>query len=137
MPKISSAFWPDDLKTDVKTPLEVLRPRADELVQVTSGALVGEVTTTEDNENETAWENHHLDVVAPVLNGLRNRILTVSHEKSAVYPAFVRGRAFGDNVREVMSDEHLVLVLRDALKHDRVKATLLSMIAMSNEKMRR
>ncbi len=149
---ISAGFWPSDIKPDIQTPLAILKPRAAELTQLTKGILVGQVSTTTDTEK--TWLFHSLDAVAPALNNLRQRLLTVKHRIQMIYPAFVDAEVFEaipqHKIRqlagalapfgqppkrrnEASTDEELIELLKQALNSSQMKSTLVSLIALANE----
>jgi len=152
---VSGGFWPSDIKPDVQTPLAILKPRADELTQLTRGVLVGQVSTVTDKDK--TWVFHNLDAVAPALNNLRQRLVTVKHPIRTPYPAFVDAQLVEESslerVRQVIargvpylgpgapskerneasSDEELIELLKEALNSPKMKSTLVSLIALANE----
>src|SRR5690348_9267162 len=84
-------LWSDDIKVDIVTPVAILRAQTGPIGQMTKGLLTAEVTTT---TSEAGRTRHHLDLIAPVLNGYRHRLLAATHEKDLVYPVTVEAECF-------------------------------------------
>jgi len=120
------SLWPDDIKTDVLTPLAILRTQANALRQATRGLLEARVNSLTEDDREV----HQLDIVAPALD-YEHRILTVSHNKDLVYPAHVVLK--GLPIAEVANDDQLMEKLREYLATIPVRSVISSLIARSNE----
>jgi len=84
-------LWSDDIKVDVVTPLAILRAQVGPIHRKTEGLLQAEVTTT---TSDAGWVRLQLDLIAPVLNGYRHRLLAATHEKDRVYPVNVEAECF-------------------------------------------
>jgi len=130
MPGQIPNLWPDDIETEVVSPVVILRTQAIALSSVTKGVLEARVTTVEGEESMA----HDLDIVAPAL-GYEHRILTVAHGKELVYPATLMamtspGEAFRG---ECFSEHDLIVGLREVLSSPGVKSVIHSLIARSNE----
>jgi hypothetical protein len=143
----SGGFWPEEIKPKIQTPLAILRARANELTDITKGILIGKVSSTIDTDQIY----HSLDAVVPALNGFRQRILTISHQVKAVYPAYLDAKVewsaetlgFPELLQEMReeegagkvasTDDELIELLKRMLHSRQVKSTLVSLIAIANE----
>jgi hypothetical protein len=90
MTSVYDSFRPTDIGPNIRVPMAVLRPRAQELTEITSGILRGEIVS----EREEDWSSHRLDVIVPALRNLRQGLLTVRHMNDVPYPAFVQSPNF-------------------------------------------
>jgi hypothetical protein len=150
MSAISSQFWPDDIRPKIQTPLAILQARANELRDLTKGVLIGNISSTTDKSKKQTY--HSLDVLVPVLNNFRQRLLTIRHDIRMVYPSYIDADLFDDSIEamalrgirknmfiqgefeyEASSDEKLLYLIRQALRSDQVKSKLFSLIAIANE----
>ena len=130
---VSTPFWPAEIKPTILSPYAILRPRADELRELTKGLLIGEVAT----EFLGDWQFLHLDVIAPTMDAVRQRLLTVKHRAIAMYPAYVDSalaREAGPNPIATATDEELIEVIRRSLHYAPTKSILVSLIASANLK---
>ena len=92
MNTIDIGLWPDDIKPRIQSPLAVLQLFAKQLTDQTKNILVGHASTSSEREGEAAV-TENLDAVAPALNNLRYRMLSVRHKARAyapLFPAFLR-----------------------------------------------
>jgi hypothetical protein len=85
MQRTLTNLWPD-IRVDVVSPLAILRAQAEYLTVSTKGLLRAEVVTDQDRRQNRMY---YLDVVAPVLQGRRLRLLGTSHPPGQMYPTNV------------------------------------------------
>jgi hypothetical protein len=78
-------LWSDDIRVDVLTPLAILRTQTEPLRRMTEGRLEAHVTTTTIETRVV----HNLDMIAAALEQTREKILSISHNRTQVYPADV------------------------------------------------
>jgi hypothetical protein len=78
------SLWSDAIRSDILSPYKILEIQAADLKLRTKGLLVGEVRQREAGEKRVALS---LDIVVPLFNGSRYRILTIGHGKDEPYPA--------------------------------------------------
>jgi hypothetical protein len=100
---------------------------------MTRGLIEAEVTTTSTSEGGV---EHQLDLIAPALDGYRQRILTAGHKRDLVYPVdvwWVAGPGWGNNA-PAYNDEEFMRVAGKALRSDYVRAMIASLIVRSNER---
>jgi hypothetical protein len=142
-------LWSDDISTDVLSPIAVLRSQAGLLGRMTKGLLEAEVTT-QSISNISSGENdkteillHNFDLIAPALNRSRYRIMAVRHDAEMVYPATVEAEIFEPGEYDepgtwswpnAYSESEFIQMVGQVLKSAKVKSTLQSLIARSNEK---
>jgi hypothetical protein len=148
MPDTIPNLWPKEIKVDVQTPLAILRVQAELLSKVTRGILEGDVETESSKEKM----QHRLVVIAPAYNGYRHTLVTVVYNSDLPYPAEVRAAALAEKVARpsvidlsslgsnyntvyptANSDEQMQALVKRALHSDQTLATILSLIAKSNE----
>jgi hypothetical protein len=131
-------LWSDDISVDVLSPLAILRAQAAQLGRMTKGLLKAEVATT---TGTNKWVQHQLDLMAPVLDYYRHRVLTARHHMDMVYPVTVDAECFNDptgspelgSSREAPTEEEFIQLVRQALQSNEVKLVIQSLIARSNE----
>ena len=129
-------LWPvEQVQVDVLTPLAILRVQATNLNQMTQGILVGKVSTLSSEETV----QHHLDVLVPVLNNYRHRLLSVTHAKDRAYPVVVQAEYCNDvlislvNGCQSFTQDHFMNLLGRILESQAIVSVLQSLIAQSNE----
>jgi hypothetical protein len=140
-------LWPEEFKIDVQTPYTILRVQANLLSKVTRGILEGTVET----EMSKEMVQHRLVVVAPAYNGYRHTLVVALHNPDLPYPAEVRAKVLGKQVKResvisnpfldtyhtvypsASSDDQMQDLVKRALQSDESKAAILSLIAKSNE----
>ncbi|VTU01782.1 unnamed protein product [Gemmataceae bacterium] len=153
-------LWGDDIKVDVLPPLVILKAQDGAISRKTTGILRAEVLTSESEEpDEDGYHKvvtHTLDLTAPALN-YSESVLEVSHDSDRMYPAVVSvpdpidwharsdsptplasGGVLGlmahsRTVTAHSADEFMTFLGR-ALQSRYTKATIDSLLAMSNEK---
>jgi hypothetical protein len=131
-------FWSDDIKVEVLTPLMILRAQEPALRKKTKGILQAEVETVSTDSSVI----HNLYLVAPALGNYKEKILSVTHTPSLVYPCEVASSTLS-GVRHVAvvpslsetiySQTGFIDRLRDALQSPFVRSTIDSLLAKSNE----
>jgi hypothetical protein len=143
-------LWSDDIKVDVVTPLAILRAQVGSIQRKTKGLLQAEVTTT---TSDAGWVRHHLDLIAPVLDGYRHRLLAATHEKDLVYPVKVEAECFRPepavDIAQVLStvtkfrkdgrptaqtEQEFIELVSQVLHSGEVRSIIQSLIARSNER---
>lgn len=92
------SLWSDEISVDVVPPSTLLKEQAHYLESKTKGLLKGEVVTLEGDASPTV--QHTLDIVAPLLNDYRYRLLVVKHDKDMIYPVTIYNRS--KNSREAL-----------------------------------
>jgi hypothetical protein len=140
-------LWSDDIRVDILTPLAILRAQEDLIGQKTQGILEGEVRTT---SNDT-WMLHQLGLIAPALNHYRVTLLTAKHRQDMVYPVSVTAPCFAPKPRSLLAigairlpgqspdqrdaatQEEFIELVRQVLHSDDVRASIQSLIALSND----
>ena len=140
-------LWPEEFKIDVQTPYTILRVQANLLSKVTRGILEGTVET----EMSKDRVQHRLVVVAPAYNGYRHTLVVALHNPDLPYPAEVRAKVLGKEVKRdsvishpflttydtsypsASSDDQMQDLVKQALHSEESKAAILSLIAKSNE----
>jgi len=83
-------LWPEGIKVDVLPPVTILKYQATKIREMTKGILECEVTTVTGPED---FVSHRLDLIAPVLDGRRQRVLTATH-RADLYPVVVEADCF-------------------------------------------
>jgi hypothetical protein len=151
MSATSSEFWPEDIRPKIQTPLAILQARASELSYLTKGILIGKISSTTDVAMKQTY--HSLDVLVPILNNFRQRLLTIRHDFKLVYPTYIESALFDDDADDAMdrrgiresvsnsgkseyeasTDEIFLFVIKQALRSNQVKSKLFSLIAIANE----
>jgi hypothetical protein len=144
-------LWSDDIKVDVVTPLAILRAQTGPIRRKTKGILEAEVSTI---TSEAGRVRHQLDLIAPVLDGYRHRLLAATHEKDLVYPVTVEAECFKPaptfgGSGEVLSsitlpkpdwrpraytEQEFIDLVSKVLHSGEVRSLLQSLIARSNER---
>lgn len=145
------SLWSTSIKTDVRSPLSILSEQAQLLTNQTKGLLVGDVSSKLDSSKKSVV--HSLDIVVPLLDGYRHRILAATHADSMVYPVKVdaaiyevdtspvaqmlrdlqttRDRKKPENVAE--SDGQFMSLVGSVLESAEVVAVAQSLIAKAND----
>lgn len=149
MPTVAS-LWSSDIKPNVLSPFAILDPQAQALTEQTKGLLVGELKVAHDNEKKTT--SLTLDLIAPVLNNYRRRILTATYRTDMLYPVMVDADSFRRTARripepagfnpfaspkkaanEASSDEEFQRLVEQVLQSPEVTAVAVSLIAQIND----
>lgn len=133
MPATIPNLWPqNEVNVETLTPLAILRAQVPPLTQMTKGLLEADVYTQAGDKGEV---NHIFDVVAPVLNNYRHRILVCGHKVDMVYPVYfnVDNVTFKGGSREAYTEAEFEAKLGQVLQSQSVIAVLSSLIARSNE----
>jgi hypothetical protein len=148
-------LWSDDISVDVLSPLAILRAQIGPLSQKTKGILEAEIDTI---SSESGKVQHQFDLVAPILNNFRRRILIATHQKDLVYPVVVEAECFvpSDNSifkafarsqppilqnpnqllegqRRAATDEEFIKLVGEVLHSSQVRSLIQSLIARSND----
>src|SRR5260221_6227988 len=144
-------LWPTAaLKTDVLTPIAILRTQATRLSQKTQGLVVSEVTVTTGENDQVILG---LEVIAPALNNYRYRLLSVQYGTGEIYPVRVSARVLRitETVRSLLpyqadqkiekpveqkmahSDNEFIRIVTEVLQAPETVALLQSLIVRSNE----
>jgi hypothetical protein len=140
MPSRIPDLWPDDISTEVLTPLAILRAQVPGLERRTKGLLEVDLNSVE-KEKEVV---HNFDLVAPALDRFRERILVVTHERNRVYPATLEAAVFlrksrpenflGSSLAErAMSQDDFIRLMKEVIRSPEVRSSIESLIARSNE----
>jgi hypothetical protein len=145
-------LWPNDIRIDVLSPLQILRMQEGNFSEKMKGLLqvqVGTVTA------ETLVQ-HQFDIVAPYLDHYRERLFTATYNRLRFYPVTVEADCFepkpktpGEalsrsvikainwepppNQRVAATQEEFVTLVREILHSDEVRSLIQSLIARSNE----
>ncbi len=90
MPSKIPDLWPDDISTDVLTPLAIMRAQKPGLEHRTKGLVEVDLNSVE-KQNDIV---HNFDLIVPTLDAVRQRILVVTHKRDAVYPAEMEAACF-------------------------------------------
>lgn len=146
----TDSVWPDDIHSKIRSPSMILNIQADALTTQTGGILEGDLRSMYEGSNV----KHIFGVVAKILNH-RRTILVAVHSETEVYPVEVSAECFGDDVNRSVnpimefleakmgredetvsaaSDYEFLKVLRRVFDSPPVKAAIVSLIALSNEK---
>ena len=130
-------LWPSTIKTDILTPLAILRAQANALSQATEGLLEARV----DSGEEKGKARHDLYVLAPALD-CEHAIVRALHDPEMVYPVQLNARValrseepqnmFSDV--ECTSDSAFLAALKNVLESQYVTSVVQSLIARSNER---
>lgn len=144
-------LWPiAALKTDVRTPVAILRTQATRVGQRTQGLLVAEVTVTTGENDQVVLG---LELIVPALNNYRYRLLSVQHAQDAIYPAKVSAKGLKITIKEpnmfplrgdkistqqvdtkmAYSEENFISIVQEALQAPETIAFMQSLIVRSNE----
>lgn len=122
-------------------PVVVLREQAEVIGQETNNIIEGQVTLepvyshkagADDIENR-GYIRHSLFVRAPLLNGYRCRILSVTHRPSELYPVTVFSQINADPIlnREVHTESELRNAISTVLQSPEIVGLLGSLLAQS------
>ena len=83
-------LWPKGLSATVLSPRAILKAQGTKLAERTKGLLEGEVSTSGGLKEGKPGVILELDIVAPVLNNYRHRVLTAWHAHDMFYPAYIQ-----------------------------------------------
>ncbi|MCI0486824.1 MAG: hypothetical protein L0229_09510 [Blastocatellia bacterium] len=91
------SLWPTQIRPHILSPITILKAQAEALVRQTGGILLADIKRKEieGEKVELAFE-----IVVPVLDGYRQRILNVAHDKDLPYPCIVDAEVFKNSDRE-------------------------------------
>jgi hypothetical protein len=144
-----ASLWSPDIRPDALSAFAILEPQAQALARQTKGLLVGELRVAHDDEGKTTRLS--LDLIAPLLNNYRRRVLTVTHPTNMIYPAKVDADCFRRNPlvdlaaqtnlfapfekakNEASSDEELQRLVEQVLRSHEVTSLAVSLIARIND----
>ena len=134
MPSKIPDLWPDDISTDVLTPLAIMRAQSPGLSRRTKGLLEADINSVEKDKEVV----HNFDLTAPALSNFRERILFVTHERNRVYPAKIEAACFmrkqgPSTVCRAMSQDEFLTLISEVIRSPDVRSTIESLIAQSNE----
>jgi hypothetical protein len=144
-------LWSDDIQVKVLAPAAILRAQVSSLRRKTQGLVEAVVDTRTSAESI----RHHLDLIAPAVNGYRERILTATHSTKKVYPVTVTAECFATrekgrlqllsarkildglqpNERTAITQEAFIGLVKEVLQSPEVRGAIESLIAQSNEAM--
>ena len=153
MTRPANSLFPEDIRSDIRTPFAILETQAAVLSEQTGGLLAGEVQIV--NPNNSGDTEVTFDFYAPHI-GFRFGVLRVVHKPDRPYPALVhadcfragnpfeemRGRTIGafpppgarDKPKnEAASDIEFTKLLKTIFESSDVKGMAVSLIARSNE----
>jgi hypothetical protein len=146
-------LWSDDVSVDVVSPLAILRVQAGSLSRMTKGLLEAEIETSISDSDKVQYQ---FDVIAPVLNKFRRRILIATHQRDWVYPVVVEAECFlpGDRPptlravtdprprptdlafegqRPAATDQEFIKLVGEVLRSPQIRSLIHSLIARSND----
>src|SRR5438477_454919 len=90
MPTTIPDLWPDDIKVNVLSPVAILKVQEGLLARKTQGKLQAKLTCAESDR----LVQYQLDLIAPILNFYRERLLSATYERGRYYPAMVKSECF-------------------------------------------
>jgi hypothetical protein len=149
------SLWPEVIRPNISSPSAILHIQAAGLGAQTNGILLGEIGKRVDDDGKKITLT--FDIVVPILNEYRHRILAVSHSKDMAYPAFVDAEALRSAARNVYvppsvaisqmlegytksppfnradSDQQLMGLLKQILESPEIVSTATSLIALAND----
>jgi hypothetical protein len=155
MSEVLDSLWSPEIRPTVRSPFAILDDQARALASQTEGILVGQTRVTRDEDR--ANTEVHLDIVVPVLNNSRHRILTARHRTDLVYPAWIDADCFRRSglsltnhslaaaaakmaggkppkePNEAANDEEFRRLVEKVLKSDEVTSLATSLIARVND----
>lgn len=126
------SLWSPDIKGTVMSPSIILKGQAEALALQTGGVLLAEVVE-ERGEDEVSLS---LDLVAPVLQRSRHRVLRVTHSLNMPYPAKVDAEVFkrtGYVYKYAYTDHAFTEIVAEVLRSNEVSSVAQSLIALANE----
>jgi hypothetical protein len=127
----ATSFWPNEiLQTSAKPPAVILREQAENLTEMTTGALVGEVTTIGVGSGRIG---HSPAIVVPALNDYRYTLVTVYHGPE-LYPVNLKCLPTDPDARPLgtaANEAEYGALLRDALNSSEVKKVLAGLYAQA------
>lgn len=92
MSENTSSLWPTQIRASVQSPTAILRVQAAALMKQTNGLLDAEATQKFNSKHELIIIN--FDIVVPLLNNYRHRIMRAAHAKELPYPVIVDADIF-------------------------------------------
>jgi hypothetical protein len=149
------SLWPEAIRSNISSPWAILQVQAEALGTQTDGVLLGSIEKREDDDEKKVTLT--FDIVVPILDGYRHRILAVSHRKEMAYPAFVDAEVFRTGalksylsaslaIAQVLegspktkppnqadSDQQLMGLLKKVLESSEIVSTATSLIALAND----
>ena len=128
-------YWPDTIKVNTLSPLNILQLQAAYLKKRTGGIVEGVVDKADSREGATVT----LDILATVMN-YRERVLTVTY-KGTYKPYHAEIEAIGltnDAEHPIVSttahsEEEFKEILRESLQSKEMNTLIQSLIARTNE----
>lgn len=138
-------LWSDDIKVDIITPLAVLRAQQAHLRRKTRGLLNVEVTSRTVGEDSV---EHQFDLIAPMLDDYRYRVLVAMHKQKLVYPVYVEAECLRpessaydgfppdviDGPSEAATEQEFLELVGKVLRSPQIRSVIQSLIALSNER---
>jgi hypothetical protein len=144
-------LWPDDIRVDVRTPLQIMRVQEGLLGKKLRGVLEAEVAS----RFTDTLVRHEFDLIAPGLGGYRERIFSATHDRKRIYPVTVEAACFlresellanrvlrsmapgpyvePSDCKEAATEEDLIELIRQILHSPEVRSAIQSLVAQSNE----
>ncbi len=145
-------LWGDAIKTDILTPLVILKMQAGLLRRKTKGMILGDITVQRNDDIQQIF----FDLQAPAVGVARVRVLGASHRVNIVYPVVVEAEplsTFHDedvplptwfkaesdwsSAKTARTEEAFVEILKCVLQSQQLNSVIQSLIARSNEVTRR
>ena len=124
-------LWPDEIRSEVPTPLAILRIQANNLQTKTKGIIQAEVRTLTDHNKKR--EIYRFELVAPAMEGYTFRLFSAEHQSKLVYPVVLEWDGFEHGSETASTPDELYPLLKMIFQSDATKSTLMSLIAQSNE----
>ncbi len=127
-------LWPDEItRTEVPTPLAILRIQANNLRAKTKGIIEAEVRCLVDREKKR--EIYHFEIVAPALEGQTIRLFSAEHAEALVYPIEFDWPEF-ENYHDgsASTPEQVYRILKRIFQSEKTTSIVMSLMARSNEK---
>jgi hypothetical protein len=126
-------LWPEYIaRTEVPTPLAILRIQANNLRTKTKGIIEAEVRNLTDNDKKR--EIYQFEVIAPALDGYTVRLFTAEHAMGLVYPIDFQWNEFQHGYESASTPEEIYSLLKIIFQSNTTRSVLMSLIAGSNER---
>ena len=120
-------LWPEFIFHNlVKSPKTILVEQADFLAKNTKNLLTANIKTSTHNDGQF---EHTFEIIAPALNSYKYSLFTVYQKDIFLYPCRFRG----DAEFSIMTEDDLVLKLKDIFTSDGTKKIINSLISQSVE----
>ena len=125
-------LWPAKIRSEVPTPLAILRIQANNLQTKTKGLIKAEVRTLTDNSK--GREIYQFELIAPAMEGYTVRLFSADHRSSLVYPININWHSFDQGLESASTPDEVYHLLQQIFQSNETKSTLMSLIAGSNER---